>query len=107
MVNLRIQYDHEHDLHMGRGAALLGCMHVVVSQLKTPSLLRQAFQEGLGPMPNTIVAPCCGQFAVAKDRILAHPPSFYAGLVEWLLEVRSNVWAAAMAYVGSNLYHTK
>jgi hypothetical protein len=38
------------------------------------------------PLPESIGAACCGQFAVSKDRVLKRPKSDYERYHKWLME---------------------
>ena len=33
----------------------------------------QVYAQELGPLPPAIHSPCCAEFVVSRDRILAHP----------------------------------
>jgi hypothetical protein len=46
----------------------------------------QMYEEELGPPPPILAAPCCAEFMVSRDRILAHPKSFYVHLRDWIAE---------------------
>jgi hypothetical protein len=45
----------------------------------------QLFLDEYGPRPDRLISACCGQFAVSKERIRAHPLSFYRRLYDWIL----------------------
>ena len=36
-----------------------------------------AFAGALGPLPSVITSPCCSEFMVSRQRILARPLAFY------------------------------
>eukprot|EP00884_Botryococcus_braunii_P021106 jgi/Botrbrau1/767/Bobra.0181s0023.2 len=50
------------------------------------SVWPQLYEEELGPAPPILTAPCCAEFMVSRDRILAHPKSFYLHLRDWIAE---------------------
>eukprot|EP00884_Botryococcus_braunii_P021084 jgi/Botrbrau1/765/Bobra.0181s0022.2 len=50
------------------------------------SVWPQMYEEELGPPPPILAAPCCAEFMVSRDRILAHPKSFYVHLRDWIAE---------------------
>ena len=44
------------------------------------------FQAEFGDVPEQLHAPCCAEFMVSKDRILAHSKEFYIHLRDWIVE---------------------
>lgn len=42
-----------------------------------PTAWPSLFEAELGSLPEELTSPCCGQFAVSRQRVLAHPKSFY------------------------------
>ena len=52
------------------------CLHL--------QLWREILRHELGPVPKVLHAPCCAQFLVSRERILARPKVFYERLAMWL-----------------------
>ena len=44
----------------------------------------ELFSQELGPLPEHVHAPCCAEFLVSKQRIQAHPVSFYQSCLDFL-----------------------
>lgn len=57
------------------------------------------------PMPETLAAPCCAQFAVTRQAILRRSKAYYEHLREWLLgsaltdEISGRVFEKLWAYI--------
>jgi hypothetical protein len=49
--------------------------------------MAQAFEENFGTeVPEIMAGPCCSQFAVSKEAILAHPREQYERHIRWLID---------------------
>lgn len=46
----------------------------------------ELFASELGEVPTDLSAPCCAEFIVNRDRVLAHPKSFYVSMRDWIIE---------------------
>jgi hypothetical protein len=91
---------------------LPGCENVMtlsgdvapLSELKTASreiqissLLHAFLKDSAGKpvrIPEKIAAPCCAQFAVSREAILARPLEMWVGLRDWLVETELGSRAA-------------
>lgn len=65
-----------------------------------------AFKGALGPLPSELTSPCCSEFMVTRERILARPREFYRRLrsASELLEA-CQFPAAALCGAGRVLCH--
>ena len=51
-----------------------------------PQVWPEVYEAELGELPAELKAPCCAEFMVARERVLAHPRSFYLHLRDWIVE---------------------
>ncbi|MCJ1384001.1 hypothetical protein MMC17_007116 [Xylographa soralifera] len=73
------------------------------------TVIRNVWRElhPVDPIPTTLSAPCCGQFAVSRQSILAFPLSQYLAWREWILEtdlddvVSGRIWEYTWHYIFS------
>jgi hypothetical protein len=58
---------------------------------KEQQLLARAWKElfpGAGEVPDVLAQPCCSQFALSRERVLALPRERYVQLRQWLMTTR-------------------
>lgn len=55
---------------------------------------------GNSNVPDTVAAPCCSQFAVSRDQVLARPLKDYKRMYDWVLnnDLPDEVTAGIMEY---------
>ncbi|MCJ1405333.1 hypothetical protein MMC11_008560 [Xylographa trunciseda] len=74
------------------------------------TVIRKVWSElhQVDPLPATLSAPCCGQFAVSRDSIRAFPHSQYLAWREWILQtdlddvVSGRIWEYTWHYIFSS-----
>lgn len=49
-----------------------------------------AFAGALGPLPEEVTSPCCSEFLVHRNRILARPREFYIHVRDWIYNSPEN-----------------
>lgn len=60
---------------------------------------QQLLESELGPLPEELRVQGGGQFVVQRDRILAHPRSFYQDCLNWLADsVELSSWDKGMVF---------
>ena len=61
----------------------------------------QTFHHELGPPPKELHAPCCAEFVVSDQRILAHPLSFYVHLRDWIVHTELDSYRSGRGAVAA------
>lgn len=61
--------------------SVVGCLTAVALQVWP-----YVYEAEMGELPDELKAPCCAEFMVVRERILAHPRSFYVHLRDWVIE---------------------
>lgn len=46
----------------------------------------ELYEDELGELPEELSAPCCAEFIVSRERILAHSKDFYVHMRDWIME---------------------
>ena len=44
------------------------------------------YEAELGDLPSELQAPCCAEFIVSRERILAHSRDFYIHMRDWIID---------------------
>jgi len=66
-------------------------------EVQISSVLHAFLKDDKGkpvPIPEKIAAPCCAQFAVSREAVLARPLEMWVALREWLVETELGSRAA-------------
>lgn len=67
-------------------AALSYSPLVVTCTLWLVQVWPEVFEAELGELPSDLKAPCCAEFMVSRDRVLAHSRDFYTHLRDWIVD---------------------
>jgi hypothetical protein len=87
----------ENVMTLSGDVAPLSDLKTASREIQISSVLHAFLKDDKGnsvPIPEKIAAPCCAQFAVSKEAVLARPLEMWMGLREWLVETELGSRAA-------------